>query len=217
MAITLSTGASIAVAKTYTTAVTTSAVSNASEAVCTTSSAHSITVGDYVEISSGWGLLDKRVVRAKTGTTGSTLVLEGVDTTDTSKYTSGTGIGSVRKISAWTQLSQVKSISASGGSQNFANITGLADVVERQIPTTKSAVSMTCDCFDDPTLAWYSDVSAADSARTPYGLLMAFPNGSKLAANAYWSLQKVPTMASNEALMSQITMAYAAEPVRYAS
>lgn len=217
MAITLSTGASIAVAKTYIAAVTISSITNAVEATCTTASAHSIAIGDYVEINSGWGLLDKRVVRAKTGTTGSTLVLEGVDTTDTSKYTAGAGAGTARRITAWTQLTQVKSITASGGSQNFANVTGLADVIERQIPTTKSAVSMTCDCFDDPTLGWYTDVSSADAARTPYGLLMAFPNGSKLAANAYWSLQKIPTMASNEALMSQITMAYAAEPVRYAS
>ena len=93
----------------------------------------------------------------------------------------------------------------------------MSDVVERQIPTTRAAVNMTIDVFDDPTLPWYADVSAADAARTPYGLLMSFPNGSKLAANAYWSLMKIPTMAQNEALTSQITLSYAAEPTRYAS
>lgn len=217
MAITLSTGATASVAKTYTAPINTSTVTNASNAVVTTASAHSYAVGDYVEVTSGWGLLDKRVVRCMTGTTGSTVVLEGIDTSDTVKYPAGTGTGTIRKISAWSQLSQVKGVSASGGSQNFANITAISDTVERQVPTTRSAITMTMDVYDDPTLAWYSDVTAADVARSPYGLLMTFPNGSKLVANAYWSLMRVPTMATNEALMTQISLSYAAEPVRYAS
>lgn len=217
MAITLSTGATVSVAKTYANAINITAITNASNAVATTASAHSISVGDYVEISSGWGLLDKRVVRAATGTTGSTLVLEGVDTTDTTKYPVGTGTGSVRRITVWSQLSQIKDVQASGGSQNFADVTTISDVVQRQVPTTRAAVTMTMNVFDDPTLAWYADVTAADTARTPYGLLMGFPNGSKLVANAYWSLMKVPTMANNAALESQISLSYAAEPIRYSS
>lgn len=216
MSITLSTGATLAVAKQYTAAFNITAITNAAEAVCTTATS-TISPGDYVEISSGWGLLDKRIVRAKTGTTATSLILEGMDTSDVVKYPAGTGIGSVRKVSAWSQLSQVKTITASGGTQNFADITSLSDTVQRQIPTTKAAVTMEAVCFDDPALAWYSDVTAADTARTPYGLLMTFPNGSKLCANSYWSLQRVPTMASNEALMSSISLSYAAEPMRYSA
>ena len=216
MAITLSTGATLAVAKSYTAAFNITAITNAAEAVCTTATS-TIVAGDYVEVSSGWGLLDKRIVRAKAGTTATSLILEGMDTSDIVKYPAGTGVGSVRKVSAWSQLSQVKTITASGGSQNFADITSLSDTVQRQIPTTKAAVTMEAVCFDDPTLAWYTDVTAADTARTPYGLLMTFPNGSKLCANSYWSLQRVPTMASNEALMSSISLSYAAEPMRYSS
>lgn len=217
MAITLSTGVSLQVAKTYGASINTTAVSNASTAVVTTASAHSISVGDYVEVSSGWGLLDKRIVRAGAGTTASTLYLEGIDTTSTSKYPPGTGTGSVRKVTAWTALSQVKGLSASGGDMQFANITAIDDVVAKQVPTIRNAVSMNIDVYDDPTLAWYSDVATASDARAPYGLLMAFPNGSKLVANAYWSLQRVPAVTINEAMTSQISLSYAAEPVRYAS
>lgn len=217
MSITLSTGAAVSIAKTYSAAINTSTVTNAANAVVTTASVHSFLVGDYIEVSSGWGLLDKRVVRCMTGTTGSTIVLEGIDTTDTTKYPAGTGTGSVRKITAWSDLSQIKSMSASGGSQNFADITSIADTVQRQVPTTRSAISMTIDAYDDPTLAWYADVNAADNARSPYALKMSFPNGSKLCANAYWSLMRVPTMATNEALMTQISLSYASEPVRYST
>jgi hypothetical protein len=217
MAITLSTGSSVAVAKTYTVSASFTAATNAAQCQLTTAAAHSLAVGDYIEVKSGWGLLDQRLVRCATGTTGSTIVLEGVNTTDTNKYPSGTGAGSFRKVSAWTTLSQVKSMSASGGEQQYADITSLQDVVIRQMPTVRGAVNMTIDCFDDPALAWYADVTVADESRTPFGLLLSFPNGSKLVANSYWSLLRVPTMAQNEALMTQISLSYAAEPVRYAT
>ena len=221
MAITLSTGATLDVAKTYVPALNAAGtnitqISNANPAVATAT--NTLAIGDYIMINSAWGLIDQRVVRVSAAN-GTTFTLEGVDTSDTVKYAGGPtgGAGVFRKITAWSPLSQVKSVSASGGSQNFASVTTITDQVERQIPTTKAAVSMTVDVYDDPTLAWYADVTAADNARAPYGLRMSFPNGSKLVANAYWSLMKVPTMANNEALMTQITLSYAAEPMRYSS
>jgi len=220
MAITLSTGATIAIAKAYlpalgSAATATTALSNASE--CVVTATHSLAAGDYVVMASGWGLLDQRVARVKSVTGTTSFVLEGVDTSDKSKYPETTGVGTFRKINTWSPLSQVKGISASGGAQQFADITSISDTVIRQIPTVKDAVNMTVDVFDDPTLTWYADVIAADTARSPYALLMTFPNGSKLVANAYWSVMKVPTMETNQALMTQISLSYAAEPVRYSS
>ncbi len=219
MAITLSTGATVAVAKTYSpilslAGTTITAISNASPASVTAT--HSLSAGDFVVIASSWGLLDMRVCRVA-GVTGTTaFTLEGVDTSDTAKYPATTGIpATFRKITAWSQLSQVKGVSASGGAQQFADITSITDTVKRQIPTIKDAVTMTIDVFDDPALSWYADVSVADDARSPYGLLMTFPNGSKLVANSYWSILDVPTMVTNEALMTQISLSYAAEPLRY--
>jgi len=221
MAITLSTGATVAVAKTYSpilslAGTTITAISNASPASVTAT--HSLSAGDFVVIASSWGLLDMRVCRVA-GVTGTTaFTLEGVDTSDTAKYPATTGIpATFRKITAWSQLSQVKGVSASGGAQQFADITSITDTVKRQIPTIKDAVTMTIDVFDDPALSWYADVSVADDARSPYGLLMTFPNGSKLVANSYWSILDVPTMVTNEALMTQISLSYAAEPLRYST
>jgi Phage tail tube protein, TTP len=221
MAITLSTGATVSVAKTYSPAlgvagVSNTALTNANPCVVS-SAAHTLTAGDYVVMSSGWGLLDQRVCRVLSVVAATSFTLEGVDTTDTAKYPIGTGTGTHREITVWSQLSQVKGVSASGGAQQFADITSITDTVIRQIPTVKDAVNMTIDVFDDPTLAWYTDVVAADTARAPYGLLMTFPNGSKLVANSYWSIMKVPTMETNQALMTQISLSYAAEPLRYST
>lgn len=216
MAITLTTGSTLSVAKTYAAPLNFTAASNAANCTLTVSGS-TIVPGDYVEVNSGWGLLDKRLVRAGAGSSATSLILEGIDTTDPIKYPAGAGIGSVRKVTAWTQITQVRSISASGGQQQYADVTSLVDQVTRQIPTVRGAVEMTVDVFDDPSLAWYADVIKADEARTPYGMILAFPNGSKTVANAYWSLMRVPTMAQNEALMTQISLSYAADPVRYAT
>ena len=221
MAITLSTGALIKIAKTYVPAYNVpgtpiTQITNANPAVA--SATNSLSNGDYVLISSGWGLLDQRIVRVAS-VSGSTFALEGIDTSDTSKYSGGptAGAGTFKKVTAWTTLSQVKGVSASGGAQQFADITAITDTVKRQIPTVKDAVSMVIDVYDDPTLPWYADVMVADTARSPYALRMTFPNGSELVANAYWSIMKVPTMATNEALMTKIDLSYAAEPMRYST
>lgn len=214
--ITLSTGLTASVAKVYGSSVAMSAITNATEAVATLAASHGVLVGDYLEVTSGWGRLDKRLVRVKTVVTND-VTFENVNTSSTTKYPSGAGTGSIRRITSWSQLTQVRGLQANGGDQNFANITSIDDVVEREVPTTRSAVKMTIDVYDDPTLTWYADVTTADEARVPYGLLMSFPNGSKLAANTYWSLQKVPTMQQNEALMTRIDLSYAAEPIRYAT
>lgn len=216
MAITLSTGVSVAIAKTFSAAVNMTALTNASEAVATLASGHGVVAGDYLEVASGWDLLDKRIVRAKTVATNS-VTFESIDTTDTVRYPAGTGIGTVRIITAWSALSQLKSMSASGGDQNYADITSLVDRTQKQIPTTRSAVSMNIEVFDDPTLPWYSDVTKASDESKPYAVRLAFANGSKLVANAYWSLQKVPSVAANEAMTTQISLSYAADPVRYAA
>ena len=216
MAITLTTGSTLSVAKTYAAPLNFTAASNAANCALTVSGS-TIVAGDYVEVNSGWGLLDKRLVRAGAGSSATSLILEGIDTSDTVKYPAGAGVGTVRKVSTWTQITQVRTISASGGQQQYADVTSIVDVVTRQIPTVRGAVEMTVDVFDDPSLAWYADVIKADEARAPYGMILAFPNGSKTVANAYWSLMRVPTMAQNEALMTQISLSYAAEPVRYAS
>jgi hypothetical protein len=155
MAITLSTGATVAVAKTYSPALssagtTTTALSNASE--CVVTATHSLSAGDYVVMESGWGLLDQRVARVKSVSTTVSFVLEGVDTTDTTKYPALGGTGTFRKITAWSVLSQIQAVSATGGAQQFADITSISDTTIRQIPTVKDAINMTIDVYDDPAL-----------------------------------------------------------------
>lgn len=220
MAKTLSTGSSVAIASAYGTAKTFASITNAAEAVASFASDPSLAVGDYFEVTtSGWGRMEKRIIRVKAASgAGPYLVtFENMDTSDTNRFPSGSGAGTVREITAWTNLSQVKDISTSGGDQQFADVTAIDDVVTQQMPTVRSAQSMTLTCFDDPALSWYPVVRSASESATPVALKMTFPNTTYMVANAYWSLNQVPSVAKNDALTSQITLSYAAQAMRYST
>ena len=217
MSITKTTGLILAVVNAYATAVNMTAITNASEAVATLAAGHGVVVGDLLEMTSGWGRLDKRLVRAKTVATND-VTLEGVNTTSTTAYPAGAGTGTVRRVNVatgLTNLSQVKLISASGGDMGFEDVTAVDDVVSKQIPTIRSPVTMNLTVFDDPTLAWFTTLTAADDAGTPVGFRMAFPNGSKLIFNAYVSVARVPIIESNSSLKTAIVLTFAAVPIRY--
>ena len=216
MSITLATGTQVAIASTYGTAVTMSALTNASAAVATLAASHGVVVGDFLEITSGWDLLNGRIARVSAVATND-ITLESIDTSSTSRYPAGTGAGSIRRIGAWTTISQITAaISVSGGEQQFASITTLTDKTEKQIPTTRSPVQVTLPVYDDPALGWYSVVRTASESATNAGVRMIFPNASRLVANAYWSLQQVPTI-EDSTLRSSISVSFLADPTRYAT
>ena len=85
------TGSLYYVASTIAATKATTVVTNASEAVVT-STAHGYSNGDYVLVVSGWGRLNKRAFRIKSITT-DTFVLEGADTSNTTFFPAGQGVG----------------------------------------------------------------------------------------------------------------------------
>lgn len=107
------TGSTFFVASTIAAAKTVSSVTNATEAVVT-STAHGYSNGDIVIMFSGWGRLNKRAFRIKSVTT-DTFVLEGCDTSSTTFFPAGSGIGTVQKISTWTQVTTVMNPKTNGG------------------------------------------------------------------------------------------------------
>jgi len=217
MAITLSTGAQVAIATTYGTSVVMSAITNASEAVATLAAGHGVVVGDFLEVTSGWDLLNGRIVRVKTVATND-VTFELINTTSTTNYPAGSGAGSVRRIqsgSGFTAIGQVKGVGVSGGEQNFTDVTTLSDRVQKQMPTTRSPQVITLNWFDDPTLAFYAAAVTASDSSTPIGLRFVFSSGSRLVVNAYISVQKLPSMEPNAPLTADLTFTAVADAVRY--
>ncbi len=216
MAITLSTGTVVAIASTYGASVSMSAISNASQAVATLAAGHSVVVGDFLEVTSGWDLLNGRIVRVVTVVTNE-ITFENINTTSTSLYAAGAGTGSIRRITAWTNITQIQNIAPGGGEQQFVDVTTIVDRTQKQIPTTRSAQTIQLQVLDDPALSYYSIVTTAAGTAVPTALRMIFPNNSRLVANGYWSLQTTPNVAANAPLTANIDISFSAEPVRYST
>lgn len=213
MSITIATGSALDIG-TLGTAKNMTAITNATEAVATLEASHGIIVGDYFVVTSGWDKLNGRVVRAKTVATND-VTLEGINTSDTTLYPAGQGTGSVKEVTAWTEITQISDVSVSGGDQQFTDISTIKDTEARQAPTTRSAVAQSLTVYDDPSLGWYATVNAAAGVETP--LRWRLPNGSKLVTAAFFALQSMPNIAKNAPLTAKLDLSYARTATRYAT
>lgn len=215
MAFRLPNGTTFSIASGYGSPITVTALSNASEAVATAT--NTLADGDYVEVTSGWSRLSGKVARVKAAS-GTGFTLEGIDTSDVTVYSPGSGTGTVRKINGWTQVQQILSTTSSGGDQQFVTFQPVEADHETRIPTTKSAAGLDMSIADDPSLLGYIALSAANDDRNPRALKCALSNGSVILYNAYCSLNKTPSMTVNQVMACQATLSFLnSDPVRYAS
>jgi hypothetical protein len=109
------TGTTFHIATAFASALPNSAASNATECVLSMASTSGLSVGDIVEVTSGWGRLNKRAARLKTVVANTSVTLEGIDTSSTSLFPAGSGTGSVRKVTTTQQVTLVTDVKTNGG------------------------------------------------------------------------------------------------------
>lgn len=208
-------GSTISISSGFGSAKTVSAITNANPGVAS-STAHGITDGTYVVVSSGWAKLDGRVVRTDNAITDA-FDLEGVDTTSTTDYPVGAGAGTVKAVTGWTQITGILGSSSSGGEQNYWTGAPLESDRELRIPTTKSAAGIDLEVSDDPSASFYNIVKAANDDRAPRAVLLTLANGSKILYNAYVSMGIIPSLNRDNPMTVKVTLSLVSDPVRYAS
>jgi len=215
MAYRLPNGSTMEIGATYGTAVAVTAVTNANPAVVT-AAGHGLDEGDVVVFTTGWTRLNDRLFRV-VNPTADTFQLEAVDTSNASIFTAGGGTGTLRQVLTWTQVSQITEVATSGGEQQFATFGFLEEDEDRQLPTTKSAITMTLTVADDPGQPYVPVVEAADEDRDPRAWRLNLPNGSKILYNAYTNISATPSLGRNNLMTRSITLSLAGRPVRYAA
>jgi len=183
-----------------------SEISNASPGVAT-STAHGYSNGGILLLSMP-SLLDQRVARVA-GQTTNAFNLEGFDTTSTTRYPAGFGLGSAQLASNPVPLNQVTDAQTSGGEQQFYQWTYLEDGRQRQRPTFKNARSLQLTLDWDPNLAWHGALLAADESSNVYVLQAALPNGNKLYYSVYVGFDGEPSFTINENMKTVATFALA--------
>ncbi len=188
------TGTTFHIASAYAASQATTAVTNATEAVVTCA-AHGYANGDMLEVTSGWGRLNRRVFRAK-NVSANNFTLEGADTTNLNFFPAGTGVGSVRKINTFTQITGVMNPQSSGGEPKTVNYKYIESDVEYSMNDGFSATNYTLEIDADQIgSAGYNALKTLTDVQTDTCLKMATRSGS---------LVFVPcTVALNEAVKLQ--------------
>lgn len=215
MAYALPNGSTFDFAAGYGTTVAVQSISNASPAVVS-ATAHGFIAGDVIELTSAWSKLTNRAFRVGTVTT-DTFVLEGIDTTNTQLFPTGTGAGagSAREVTSWVQLAQITEVSFTGGEQQFLTFAFLEDQDEKQIPTSKSAVSMTLTVADDPDQPFVAVVEEADIDVQPRVQRLNLVNGDIILYNSIATISSTPTLNRDELMTRDITLSLQGRITRY--
>ena len=186
------TGTLFSVATTFGSNITVTAVSNASPTVCT-ATAHGLSNGDVVEITSGWGRLNRRVFEV-VSIDANSISLTNSNTSSTSHFPPGTGTGTVREVTAWTQLSKVMAPSTSGGEPKTVTYKFLESDVEYSINDGFTATSMTMEFDDDDTTAGYTAMRSLTDAQTDTVLKMLMRSGARTYLPCTVALNDVPRL-----------------------
>ena len=213
--VSLPNGALVAIAASYGTTKTMSAISNANPGIATLASGHAIIAGDIMEVTSGWSRLTDKIIKAGTPATDD-IPLLGIDTSLTSIYPTGAGAGTIREVLTWTQLAQILTSTSSGGDQQFLEYQFLEADAKKRIPTFKNPAGVAFSIADDPTLPGYILASVANDDRLQRAVRITLPSGATIYYNCFISLNKVPSLTVNEIMHCEVTLSMLNEPVRYA-
>lgn len=195
MAYSLPEGSSQQFSNTLAAAKTITAITNANPAVATCT-AHGYTTGDEIMLSSGWEDATDSVYKIESVDANSFKIL-GLDSTNTSFFPAGSGGGSAQKLSAWTAIPQVLTISASGGDARFTEVTPLAKRNGIRIPTGFNATSVTLSLGFDATTPAYKTMVGISRSLSKVAFKQVLSGGSVQYGYGYMSVSEFPKLNNN--------------------
>lgn len=154
--------------------ITITAISKASEGVCTAT--NTLSNGDFVALTiHGMYQLNDRVARVKSVDSGH-FTLEGVDTTLFDTFSSGTA----NKITFGTSITTATSISASGGDFDFIDTTTIHVNHKSQMPGLPSAATYTMENLFDVSDAGLLAIKLASDAQAKRAFKFTFGTGGQI-------------------------------------
>lgn len=216
MPITKTTGLQIAIASGYGATKNMTALTNATQGVATLEASHGVVANDIIELTSGWKYLDGRVVRAESVATND-VTLDDINTTSTTFYPSGEGVGSIREITGFTRITGIVADSFRPSGGGFADIPGTEadDVREKLLPGLARAVSIDFDFHYPPAASWRTLVE--DASRSGSIVAYRISIGTiRIYGSGYWGYNSEPRDEGGK-LVGSITIRTVADSTYYAS
>jgi len=199
--------------QTFAAAKTISAMTNANPAVAT-STAHGYATGDEILLTSGWEDATDSVYTV-TVVDANSFRIDGLDTTNTGFFPVGTGAGTAQKISGWTAIPQVLTISGSGGDPRFTDVQLLAKRNSLKIPTGFNATSITLTLAHDSANANYKTMVGISRNLSKVAFKQVISGGSVTYGYGYMSVSEMPKLNSNQVNQVDAAMTILGRSVSY--
>lgn len=208
-------GAQIALATTFATAQTISAISNANPAVAS-ASGHTYTDGDIILLSNSWTKTDNGVFRVDGTVATTSFELEGVNSTDTGKFPTGGGAGSSREITGWTQLPKIPTFEMTGGDAKSITTSYIDFEKDFEIFTGTNPERLNFTISYQPDSTAYAALVAAGESGTIQVVRLVLKDGSTLFYPGQVFFNKAPITTKDQEMVNNVSMALQGEITRYA-
>lgn len=189
-------GSSQQFSQTFASAKTITALTNANPAVAT-STAHGYATDDEILLTSGWEDATDSVYKV-TVIDANSFSIQGLDTSNTSFFPAGTGTGSAQKLSGWTAIPQVLTISSSGGDARFTDVAPLSKRNAVKIPTGFNATSVTLSLAHDASNANYQTMLGISRSLTKVAFKQVISGGATTYGYGYMNVSEMPKLNNNQ-------------------
>lgn len=189
-------GSSTQFSQTFAGAKTITILTNANPAVAT-SVAHGYSTNDEILLTSGWEDATDSCFKI-TVLTADTFSIQGLDTSNTSFFPVGTGVGTAQKVSGWTSVPQILTISASGGDARFTEVNPLSKRNGVKIPTGFNATALALTLAHDAGQAGYITMLGISRNLSKVAIKQVVSGGSVTYGYGYMSVSEVPKMNVNQ-------------------
>jgi hypothetical protein len=212
-------GAVFSLASTFGATKTMSAITNASSAVATLEASHGVSVSDVVQIvTSGWSRAVGRTYRASAVATND-VTLSGFDTQNTTLYPAAAGAGTVREITAYTEVTQIlaDTLSTSGGTPRRQEFQYLADRSAQVELVGEDPADYSFQIDFDPAASGHILLRTLSDSRvvTPFRIVYAGGQVEYGAGQVFLGVAGI--LAPNQSVRRQVSITLAGETVMYTS
>ena len=206
-------GAQLLFSQTFAAAKTITALTNANPAVAT-STAHGYAGGSEILLASGWEDATDTVFKTA-AIDANSFGVAGLNATNTSFYTPGSGTGTAMLVSNWVSIPQVLTISTAGGDPKFTTISPLARRNDINVPVGFNAASLTLTLGHDASNANYQTMLDISRSLTKVAFKLLLSGGATSYGYGYMSVSEVPQLNKGSANSVTASMAFIGRTISY--
>ena len=208
-------GAQVALATTYGSAKPVSDISNANPGVFT-AEGHGLSNGALVLAGiEGWTKVDNTVLRIADSDT-DTFTVPGLNTSNTGRFPAGSGKGSVKPITAWTQLPKIPTFELTGGDAKTQTTSYLDYEKDYEIFTGTNPERLNFTISYNPDGEAYASLQEAHESGELQVVRLVLKDGSALYYVGQVFFNKVPVTTKDQEMVNNVSIALQGEITRYA-